>query len=149
MLGTLAKWLRVLGYDTVYDNRIADEEIVRRCLEEDRVALTRDRRLVKRRLLRRSLLLESDQLDQQLRQVLDWIGPGHPPDPLSRCIECNEPLVEIRAEAVQPLVPEYVFRTQTEFKRCPSCTRIYWPGTHRRRIQEQLKVLLKSDSPGE
>jgi uncharacterized protein len=146
MLGTLAKWLRLLGYDTVYDNRISDDEIVRRCRDEKRIALTRDRRLVQRRLLRRSLLLDSNDLDRQIRQVLDSIGEaGPPPWRLTRCIECNLPLTDITTEEVQPLVPEYVFRTQRQFKQCPACARIYWSGTHRDRIQERLKKLFESD----
>jgi uncharacterized protein with PIN domain len=143
MLGTLAKWLRILGYDTVYDNRIDDDEIVERCVREGRIALTRDARLTERRLLRSALLIESTELGAQLRQVLSYLGRDiDPARLLSRCLQCNGLLQPISPEAVQALVPEYVFRTQREFKQCPSCCRVYWGGTHRHAIRRRLRKLL-------
>lgn len=145
MLGTLAKWLRILGYDTAYDNRINDDEIVERCVREGRIALTRDARLTERRLLRDSLLIESTELGAQLRQVLRHIGrESDPPRLLTRCVECNSVLETVGPESIQTLVPEYVFRTQRDFKQCPSCRRIYWGGTHREQIQRRLRKLLGS-----
>jgi len=143
MLGTLAKWLRILGYDTLYNNRIEDDEIVRLCLAESRIALTRDTRLVKRRLLRQSLLIESVELGEQLRQVVAFLGGRlDKARLLTRCIECNSLLVPVAAESVKALVPEYVFKTQSEFKQCPSCQRVYWGGTHRDQIQKRLGKFL-------
>ncbi|RPI22738.1 MAG: hypothetical protein EHM61_21535 [Acidobacteria bacterium] len=143
MLGTLAKWLRILGYDTAYDNRITDDEIVKRCLAEARIALTRDARLAQRRVLRGSLLIESTELGAQLRQVLDFVGYRVDPGRLlSRCVECNSPLVSVSPESVKALVPEYVFRTQPDFKQCATCRRVYWGGTHREHIQHKLRKLL-------
>ncbi len=144
MLGTLAKWLRILGYDTVYDNRIDDDEIVERCVREARIALTRDARLTERRLLRDALLIESTELGAQIRQVLTYLARDvDPARLLSRCVECNTVLQSVSAETVQTLVPEYVFRTQREFKQCPSCRRVYWGGTHRDAIQRRLRKLLE------
>ena len=143
MLGTLARWLRILGYDTVYDNRIEDQEILRRCRAEHRIALTRDRRLTKRGQLPRHLLIESEQLFDQIREVLQFIGEK--PDPtlvLTRCLECNVPLEAVEKEAIRPRVPPYVFQTQSRFKRCPCCQRIYWGGTHQQNIYQHLKARL-------
>lgn len=145
MLGTLAKWLRILGYDTEYDNRIEDDEIVRRCLEEGRVALTRDQRLARRRELEWALLIESDDLRQQLRQVLRFAGSG--PDlglALTRCVHCNVELQRVPAAEVAGQIPPYVQRTQKKFKRCPRCRRVFWKGTHRRRIIQGI-LELKDD----
>ncbi len=143
MLGTLAKWLRILGYDTVYDNRIDDDEIVEQCVREARIVLTRDARLTQRRLLRGALLIESTELGAQIRQVLAYLGRDVDPNRLlSRCVECNSVLEPVPAEKIQPLVPEYVFRTQRDFKQCPSCHRVYWGGTHRGAIQRRLTKLL-------
>ena len=143
MLGTLAKWLRILGYDTVYDNRIDDDEIVQRCVREGRIALTRDVRLTERRLLRGALLIESTELGAQLRQVLTYLDRDlDPARLLSRCVECNAVLQSVSPETVQTLVPEYVFRTQREFKQCTFCRRVYWGGTHRDAIQRRLRKLV-------
>jgi len=143
MLGSLAKWLRILGYDTAYDNHIDDDEIVQRCVREGRIALTRDARLTERRLLRSALLIESTELGAQIRQVLTYLGREiDPARLLSRCVECNDILKPVAAQSVQTLVPEYVFRTQRDFKQCPSCLRVYWGGTHRAGIQRRLKKLL-------
>ncbi len=143
MLGTLAKWLRILGYDTVYDNCINDDEIVERCAREGRIALTRDARLTQRRRLRGAMFIESTELGAQIRQVLAHLGREVDlARLLSRCVECNRLLECVSAEAVQPLVPAYVFRTQPDFKQCPSCRRVYWGGTHRDAIQLRLTKLL-------
>ncbi len=141
MLGSLAKWLRILGLDTSYDNRIEDGAIVLQCVQEDRIALTRDRLLTYRRLLRdRSLLIESRRLENQLREVLKHIGVR--PDTirlLSRCLVCNNELDQISREAARPLVFPYVYRTQETLKQCAACARVYWRGSHREKIRHELR----------
>jgi uncharacterized protein with PIN domain len=137
MLGKLAKWLRLLGYDTAYDNAAADPDLARRARVEGRVLLTRDRELAARRGLR-TLLIQSEVLEEQVREVQDALGL--PPDPaLSRCAVCNTVLEPVSPEDVVERVPPYVLRTQREFRRCPSCGRVYWPGTHVDEMQEQLE----------
>lgn len=147
MLGSLAKWLRILGFDTAYDNRIKDAELVERCVEEDRIALTRDRRLVLRRALRhRHILIEGDCLAAQIEQVVGRF-PETEPDPLSRCLRCNDPLVPLERNAARDRVPPYVFRTREDFKQCPTCHKIMWKGTHRSHILKRLRKMgrLSSD----
>jgi uncharacterized protein with PIN domain len=137
MLGRLAKWLRLLGYDTAYDNAAADPDLARRARVEGRVLLTRDRELAARRGLR-TLLIQSEVLEEQVREVQDALGL--PPDPaLSRCAVCNTVLEPVSPEDVAERVPPYVLRTQREFRRCPSCGRVYWPGTHVDEMREQLE----------
>lgn len=143
MLGSLAKWLRILGYDTAYDNRIEDDEIIARCRQEQRVALTRDRRLTQRSPLPGCLLIEREELFEQIREVLQAIG--HEIDLkrlLTRCLECNAPLQTVAKEEILHQVPTYVFKTHSHFKRCPGCQRIYWGGTHRQNIYQRLKTRL-------
>ncbi len=141
MLGSLARWLRILGFDTAYDNRIEDDEVVRVCLEQDRFLLTRDRRLVKRRLLRtRSLLVAGDDLPGQIRQVLGEMQVTPTAGRLlTRCPVCNSRLIDTAPEEIEDSVPPYVYKTQKLFKECPSCARVFWGGTHRERIRERLK----------
>jgi uncharacterized protein with PIN domain len=137
MLGKLAKWLRLLGYDTAYDNVADDPELAHRARAEGRVLLTRDRELASRHGLR-TLLVESEVLEEQVRQVQEALGPPSAPA-LSRCAVCNTELEQVSSEDIASRVPPYVVRTQTGFRRCPSCGRVYWPGTHVDEMQERLE----------
>ena len=148
MLGKLAKWLRLLGYDTAYDNAATDLELARRARAEGRILLTRDRELAGRRGLR-TLLIQSEILEEQVREVQDALGP--PPDPaLSRCAVCNAALETVSSEEVADCVPPYVLRTQAEFRLCPGCRRVYWAGSHMEMMREQLGhfTRLSADAQG-
>ena len=143
MLGRLAKWLRVLGYDVAYERRITDEALIARAWRENRVLLTRDTALVGRRILRstgaRFLLVESDDPDEQLEQVLrDLRLEAGRRRLLSRCLHCNEKTLRVERRDVEAHVPPYVLQTQRRFSRCPSCRRIYWRATHVDRIVARL-----------
>lgn len=139
MLGRLARWLRLLGYDAAYARDADDYELMRRARAEARTLLTRDRRLAARRGLQAVLVL-SESLEEQVRQVQQTLGP--PPDPpLSRCPACNTPLIAATRAAVRERVPPYVWRRQTDFRLCPACHRAYWPGTHLERIRAALTPL--------
>jgi uncharacterized protein with PIN domain len=139
MLGRLARWLRLRGYDTAYDNAADDHELARRARSEGRVLLTRDRELADRAGLR-TLFIESETLEEQLAEVRAAFGS--PPDPaLSRCSVCNEPLEEVPSDKVAGLVPAYVLREHSHFRRCPGCERIYWPGSHVEAMGEVVEGL--------
>lgn len=140
MLGSLARWLRILGIDTVYDRHARDAELVERAVAEGRTLLTRDRRLVQRRRARDHVLIRSDRLDEQIGQVVEELGLElDPRRTFGRCVRCNEPLARLPPEAARPRVPPYVARTQREFRRCPACGRIYWAATHVERMRERLR----------
>jgi len=142
MLGGLARWLRTLGIDVAYDPALDDPALVEYAAREGRVILTRDRKLVERRLARRHLLIASDQVGEQVRQVLGALGIRVDPNRvLSRCLRCNVPLVELPAEQALTRVPPFVARTQTQFRECPSCHRIFWPATHAARMRQRLATL--------
>ncbi|MCZ6768157.1 MAG: Mut7-C RNAse domain-containing protein [Acidobacteria bacterium] len=143
MLGSLARWLRILGYDTVYDNQIEDDEIIARSSRECRITLTRDRRLQQRLEVSRCLMIENDDLFHQIREVLEFLGHDVSPERLlTRCLRCNAPLERVSKDGIRPQVPSYVFKTQSRFKRCPVCQRIYWGGTHRQNIYQRLQARL-------
>lgn len=140
MLGALARWLRALDLDVAYDPSLDDPELVERAVAEGRTILTRDRRLTERRLARHHILIRSDEVSEQVRQVLEALGIT--PDPgrrLGRCLRCNQPLRDIDPEEARARVPPWVARTQQEFRICPECGRIYWPGTHASRMRERLE----------
>ena len=136
MLGSLGKWLRLLGYDTAMARDEPDAVLVRQARAEGRVILTRDRQLARRRGVRVLLVLEDD-LEAQLDQVATDLDLP-PPQPGSRCPDCNEMLVEQQAHQVAGDVPPHVLRTQEGFRRCPVCRRVFWRGTHWQGVAEKL-----------
>ena len=142
MLGTLARWLRVLGLDVLYEAHIDDADLVERAVAESRIILTRDRRLTERRLAQSYLLIASDDIEEQLRQVVTEIGPrALTSTRFGRCLECNHPLEEISPEEASDRVPPYVARTQTSYRHCSRCDRIFWRATHVEQMEQRLRSL--------
>ena len=145
MLGSLARWLRALDVDVTYDPALDDPEIVERAVAEGRTILTRDRRLTERRLARNHVLVRSDDVAEQLRQVIGELGLHPDPGPkLGRCLRCNTPLETADPEWARARVPPWVARTQAEFRACPGCGRVYWRGTHVRRMLWRLEEMTGS-----
>jgi uncharacterized protein with PIN domain len=139
MLGTLAKWLRILGYDTLFDPALDDNQLVRQARAQGRVLLTRDQELSRRRGVR-TLLVSSETLDSQIQEVLATLEL-EPMRAFSRCPVCNEMLEELSREAAASRVPAYVAQTQDSFRLCPGCQRVYWPGTHWQQMDKHLSRL--------
>ena len=144
MLGTLAKWLRILGFDTFYVRDMKDEDITAIAKEEGRVLLTRDKELFFKTM--NAVYIESDKLQQQLNEVISKTGIKIDDEKiLSRCTVCNEMVKKIDKEKVKGKVPKHVYENHEEFYICPRCGRIYWIGTHYDNIEkfvEALKVSL-------
>jgi uncharacterized protein with PIN domain len=99
-----------------------------------------------RKAVKSFVFLESEKVQEQIRQIFRVIGTSSLPPILSRCLTCNELLKELPREEVRDRVPPYVFETQTHFKCCPSCRRIYWAGTHRQAVLRALQALLREPS---
>lgn len=139
MLGRLAKWLRLLGYDARYGD-LPDDDLVVLARSEGRVVLTRDTRLVRRPDVGAHGFIRHDRVLDQLRQVADefHLDVGRAG---TRCMRCNAALDPLPRDAAAGRVPPYVWRTQEAFARCPACGRIYWPGTHWTRMTQQLAGL--------
>jgi len=138
MVGRLARWLRLLGFDTFYSNRAEDDYLKELCDREKRILLTRDRYLHIR--LRHDLvhLVQSQVPREQVMEVSLRFGlPAFALPP--RCACCNGKLVGLDRTETAGRVPLYVFRTQTDFSRCLDCGRFYWPGTHLHGIHDFLK----------
>lgn len=138
MLGRLAHWLRILGYDTAYSN-MDDHALARQARAEGRILLTRDTQLAQRRGIQ-ALLITSDGLEEQIRQVLTTFGL-RPQDTFSRCPVCNARLQTLSREAAQVRVPLHVSQTHDTFQECPACRRVYWPGSHWTRIRQRLDAM--------
>ncbi|MCX6346108.1 MAG: Mut7-C RNAse domain-containing protein [Armatimonadetes bacterium] len=140
MLGKLAKWLRMLGYDTVYIPDADDDDLVRIAINEDRILLTRDLPLCDRRIVRsRCVFVNWGTTSEQVRQVFKKLGLQFSEETLfTRCTVCNGEIKPISKEKVASRVPPYVYRTQENFGICVNCDRIYWRGTH---VEHVLKAL--------
>ena len=123
---------------------VADGELVREAAAESRVLLTRDRDLMKRRVIQsgvvRAVLIRDDEVTAQLRQVFAELGLDLERS-LTRCIECNSELQPRLPAGVAERVPPYVRSTQSTYSECPTCGRVYWAGTHWRRMREVLAGL--------
>ncbi len=148
MLGRLARWLRILGYDTAYEKDIPDERLIDRTLREDRWLLTRDWYLAQRKVLRgRHTLIASDDVQAQLQQLrqdlkIDLEGDhrrGY------RCADCNVVLVSISQDDAVSLVPPFVARQFRDFLQCPRCRRVFWPGTHWNDFLKRLSRMKEPD----
>src|SRR5262245_20323143 len=137
MVGKLARWLRILGFDAAYSNKFEDDELIGIAERENRTILTRDRGLASRRMSTRCLLIGSDNYKEQIRQVIAEFNLEHF-EIFSRCIECNAELQQVDKEDVFERVPPFVYLTQNRFAMCPSCRRVYWHGTHAAEILKQL-----------
>jgi uncharacterized protein with PIN domain len=134
MLGKLAKRMRLLGFDVLYDRTLDDNEIIRLSLEQQRVILTRDSALAGRPLATNHLFLTGNLVKAQLDQVLSNFHSKTVPGFLTRCSLCNEALTPITREEAKDLVPPHVYEKKESFLRCESCKRIYWVGTHVKRM---------------
>ncbi len=135
MLGRLAKRMRLLGFDVLYDRALNDNEIIRLSLEQNRVILTRDTELAGRPLAANSIFIRHDAVKDQLRQVIDTFMIEPVPGPLTRCSVCNDLLLPIAKQEIKDIVPEYVYGNHNVFLRCVSCGRVYWKGTHVRNMR--------------
>jgi hypothetical protein len=142
MLGRLAKWLRIAGYDVLYSNRFSDDELIEISKREGRILLSRDTRLLVRKPVQEFIFLESQDIQTQLRQVFETLRIRDLPRPLSRCLACNDALVEASREAARGAIPAYVYETQSQFKSCPRCGKIFWAGTHRASVIRTIEKLL-------
>ncbi|MCS6291461.1 MAG: Mut7-C RNAse domain-containing protein [Nitrospira sp.] len=144
MLGRLARWLRILGYDTAYEKVITDEALVEQAVREDRWLLTRDQNLALRRLLRgRHTLIRSDDVEGQLHQLhrdlkID-LNLTH--QRAYRCADCNVTLTASSHDDAASLVPPFVAEQYRAFLQCPHCRRVYWPGTHWQDLDRRLTAV--------
>lgn len=141
MLGRLARWLRILGYDTAYLPQLSPIGVMREGGRQNRLILTRDTRLLRRKDAPPLLFVHGDHFREQLLQVIDTLHLDPTRSLFSRCSECNRVLQEATKDEVREQVPEYVWQTQDEFRRCPQCRRLYWGATHREHALEELRKL--------
>jgi uncharacterized protein with PIN domain len=144
MLGSLARWLRFLGYDTLYPEAMDDTSILKMARDDGRMLLTRDKELASR-AQESGRLVRSDVLDDQLADVRKVFGLDLSGEKLlSRCSLCNAVLTVIdKGEAEKAGVPAVIVQRHDRFWRCPGCGQLYWPGSHYERIMDKIGELDK------
>jgi uncharacterized protein with PIN domain len=131
-LGALARRMRLLGLDTSYHNDVADAELVAQAAGQQRILLTQDRGVLRRRALPAGAYVHGSDPDDQLMDVLDRFDP--PLAPWSRCLACNGLLEPVEKGRVQHLLQPGTRRSYAQFARCQECGRVYWRGAHARRL---------------
>jgi uncharacterized protein with PIN domain len=144
-VGKLARWLRLIGYDTLLFREKNDCQMIKTALGEDRAILTKDGQFMKRRLVidgrLKAIHIKQDNPDLQVQEVVQTLNLNYHFKPFSLCLECNQGLISRDKEEVQDRVPAHVFKTQTHYTECPACHRIYWRGTHWQAMVEKLQQL--------
>jgi uncharacterized protein with PIN domain len=143
MLGRLAKWLRILGFDVLYLAKADDRELVALARRDGRLLLTRDTGLIERTAKRPNrLFVRSDDWEDQIVQVLDELELWGDVRPNSRCIECNVALKPLSRERARNLVTPYVGEHAASFAVCSGCGRVFWQGTHYGDMERKIEKLL-------
>jgi uncharacterized protein len=138
-LGRLAKWLRILGFDTLYMKNMR-EDFIEKELLTGRVILTRSGKLSSQKGY---FLIKSNHIAEQIKEVSDKFFLNRQLVPFSRCIICNESLVSTDNLKATGHVPEYVLNTVDSFRICPNCNRFYWQGSHIKRVTETIQNILE------
>jgi hypothetical protein len=142
MLGTLARWLRLMGYDALYERSGDDSRLAAKAARLRRVLVTRDRGLAARRGAGRVVLLRAEALRGQWVELARSLRLRPPrASALTRCGDCNRRLEALPRPRARPLVPPYVYSTRRRFRRCPGCGRIFWRATHASGIEARLREL--------
>lgn len=135
----LVRWLRAAGLDTAWEDAIPDADLVRRAIEEKRWVLTLDKLLPKEFHADNILLLDSEDPFKQFEQVVRHFEIEKPEEFFTRCLVCNTPLEEIAAEEITEDLPPNVLEDHEVFYLCPACDKIFWQGSHTRRMREEIE----------
>jgi uncharacterized protein with PIN domain len=147
-LGKLAKWLRILGYDTVSYRGEADRNFLRKAESEGRVVLTRKKDMAARQFSGKLVTVGTDHVQEQLWEVMEKLSISADMSQLfSICVRCNEVLVAVDKEDVAGMVPAFVYDTHSAFRRCPGCKGIFWSGTHIDNALNHLKTHIQRHHP--
>jgi hypothetical protein len=144
-LGKLAKWLRLLGYDTVLFPKEAGREMLRLAAAEGRIVLTKRIDMLDRQFTGCLYFIADNDIGYQLDDVIDNFSLKIDKQRMfTICLRCNKKLNSIPAESVRSSVPLYVFENCTNYNQCPSCLNIYWAGTHQRNALQFMEKHLES-----
>ena len=140
----VVRWLRAIGIDTTWEDRIPDGELVRRAIEERRFVLTLDKRLLNEWRADNVLLLKSEKPFEQFKEIIGHFGIEKPKELFTRCLACNTPLRRAEAEEIAgEIVPPAVRANHEVFYFCPTCNKVYWRGSHTERMRAAIEEFFK------
>jgi uncharacterized protein with PIN domain len=148
-LGGLARLLRMAGYDTLYDNHYHDDEVEALATEDDRIVLTRDRELLKRRAIVHGCYVHALDPGQQLGDLFGRLGLAPGARPFSLCLHCNLPLRAVDKASILERLPQSVRVLHDSFTTCDSCGRVYWKGSHYKRMAALLAAVAGAQPPSD
>jgi uncharacterized protein with PIN domain len=143
-LGKLARLLRMLGFDSLYQPDYEDPEIVNIASAEKRVILTRDVELLKANAVTHGYWVRSISPNKQVGEVLERFDLYSQIQPFRRCMVCNAPIARVEKESVVQALPEKVREKHDEFYRCGGCEKVYWKGTHYQDMMAQIQALVQT-----
>lgn len=143
-LGKLARYLRMAGFDTAYRRSGSDREIINQMTEEERILLTRDRKLLMHKVVEHGYLPRSDDPTCQLKEVLHRFDLLDQIDPFTRCPRCNGILKPVPKQEIIDRLEPLTKRHFDRFSQCAGCGQIYWAGSHRRRLKPAVQEILNS-----
>lgn len=141
-LGGLARMLRMLGFDTLYDNHIHDDAIVAICEQDGRIVLTRDRELLKRRAVTHGCYVHALKPEAQLQEIVERLDLARSARPFALCLHCNVPLRPVDKASVVDRLPPMVRMHYDRFSLCDRCGRVYWEGSHWLHMRQMLDGVL-------
>lgn len=143
-LGKLGKYLRMLGFDTLYSNQYSKKEIISIAENESRIILSKDRSFSKYPTVNRFYRVRSSNSLEQLKDLLDRMSLYRQFNPFSRCLRCNHPIKPIEKKEIQSRIQEQTQKYYDQFFICPNCDHVYWKGSHfesmRHFIEKSLKL---------
>jgi uncharacterized protein with PIN domain len=146
-LGGLAQLLRLAGFDTLYDNNFPDDEIEALAVDENRIVLTRDRELLKRRTITHGCYVRALKPQAQLGEIFERLDLAASARPFRLCLMCNAPLRPLERDEARTRVPDGVFERQTRFVTCDVCHRVFWEGSHWRRMRDLMDRVTRAAPP--
>lgn len=138
-LGKLAKYLRMLGFDTLYKNDYADEQLAGIASQQQRIVLSRDRGLLKRKVIEYGHYVRHTKPLEQLAEIMQWLDIQKYINPFSRCTTCNGRLHSVSKKVIESQLAPKTRQFYNEFKQCAECKQIYWKGTHYQQLKQVVQ----------
>jgi len=144
-LGRLARYIRMLGFDTLYKNNFNDDESVKTSIDEKRTILTKDRDILKRSVVTHGYFVRTSEIKKQLLEIINRFDLKNQIKEFTRCIECNSILESVLKEEIMDKLPPKVSDSQESFFICPGCKKIYWEGTHHHKMNAFIQSLKNTE----
>ena len=146
-LGKLARYLRMLGFDAVCDQRFTGAEIVERSLKEKRIILTRSPEILKQKRVTHGYWLRRHKPLDQLREVLDELDLARQVKPFTRCMTCNGRIEKLEKTSLAGRIEPLILERFSEFWHCRDCGKVYWKGSHHQHMTRLVDYLIDSERP--